>query len=249
MVSYEGSMKKPKQLPRRRLPRTDPYSRLASTSSRQMSDVAQKLVAMCLHELSSALTKDFPELRVTSTEYAETHRRFFGDSCAFCSEPLVARDTHAEHLDAMNRLRAGLHVAGNVVLACSRCNMAKRQDDHGRRARQDVSGWLGFLSHAGQCSSCKSCDLWSSRLPAQSERSRFLDSRAEVLRSFRALYPVDALATVAHALVDGLEREYRWLQSQAGERASEWVANHIHIVRPACHSHLMGLRGGNRDEQ
>jgi hypothetical protein len=97
----------------------DPLKPLTRCNRRQKSDVAQKFVSMCLHELSAALVRERPDLRVETAAYVEAVRAVFGVACAFCAWPLAA-DTHVEHLDAMNRLRAGLHIAGNVVLACKR---------------------------------------------------------------------------------------------------------------------------------
>jgi hypothetical protein len=205
----------------------DALQQLRRRNQRQKSDVAQKLVAMCLHELSARIVDQRPDLRVESDAYITAVRSAFGDACAFCAAEL-GKDTHVEHLDAMNRVRGGLHVAGNVVLACKNCNNQKRNDDRGRHDLEltGESGWDRFLSHDGSLceSGCKSCAYWRELFPRADLRSAHLASRLELLRRFRSQFGADQLAVPARAIVADLEELYRAWQ-QAAEDATDRFAD------------------------
>src|ERR1022692_400070 len=84
------------------------------------SDVANKLVSMFLHDLSRKICASL-ELSVTDARYAEAVEAAFGSNCCYCYQPLERDRTSVEHLEGMNRFRLGLHVPGNVILACKRC--------------------------------------------------------------------------------------------------------------------------------
>jgi 5-methylcytosine-specific restriction endonuclease McrA len=203
----------------------DALKPLTRRNRRQKSDVAQKLVSMCLHEVSAALVRQRPDLRVESTSYIEVVRAVFGGSCAFCAKPL-GTDTHVEHLDAMNRLRAGLHVAGNVVLACKRCNNAKRNDDQRHTEGRGRSGWDSFLLHDGSLcpAKCPTCAYWASVSPSAEERRRFLAARLELIRSFRARYEADDCLHCSGQFAKRLEAIYREWQGKAAEEAMKFAA-------------------------
>jgi hypothetical protein len=212
---------------------SDPLKPLTRCNRRQKSDVAQKLVSMCLHELSAALVRERPDLRVETAAYVETVRAVFGGSCAFCAQPLAA-DTHVEHLDAMNRLRAGLHVAGNVVLACKRCNNAKRNDDQRQTRGKGRSGWESFLLHDGsRCpAGCSTCGYWVSVIPSAAERERFLASRLDLIRSFRARYDTDDRLRPSRQVAERLEVMYREWQEKAVDEATQFAAAVMSCLTP-----------------
>ena len=131
-----------------------------------------------------------------------------------CRRPSVI-----EHLDGLNRYRAGLHVAGNVLVACRRCNAEKRRDDSAKMLSLAESGWASFLSHDGtRCAStCLYCRYWSSVWGDESERKTRLTENAERIHSFRAVFPEleEILPAVRLALPDLLTKLYSDCQSFA----------------------------------
>jgi hypothetical protein len=126
----------------------DPTSQLRSATRRAKSDVANKLVSMFLHELSRRITQTWA-IKVDSMEYGDLVRKQFNNQCPYCSRDLANRVSVIEHLDGMNRLRGGLHVPGNVLVACRECNSEKRRDDSLKVLSLANSGWESFLSHDG----------------------------------------------------------------------------------------------------
>ena len=141
----------------------DPTSQIRSATRRAKSDVANKLVSMFLHELSRRISQEWPT-RVDGAEYEELVRRTFNNRCPYCSRDLTDTVAVIEHLDGMNRYRAGLHVPGNVLVACRKCNSEKRRDNSLKVLSLADSGWESFLSHEGtRCSpSCVTCRYWES---------------------------------------------------------------------------------------
>jgi hypothetical protein len=95
-----------------------------------------------------------------------------------------------EHLDGMNRYRAGLHVPGNVLVACRRCNNEKRRDDSQKVLSLAMSGWESFLSHDGtRCAaSCLTCQYWKSVWEDGTERTVRLTENRERIQSFRRTF-------------------------------------------------------------
>src|SRR5438445_137920 len=91
----------------------------------------------------------------------------------------------------MNRYRAGLHVPGNVLVACRRCNSEKRRDDSLKTLSLAGSGWESFLSHDGaRCSpSCRTCRYWESIWNDVTERKSRLSENLQRIRSFRRAFP------------------------------------------------------------
>jgi hypothetical protein len=87
----------------------------------------------------------------------------------------------------MNRYRAGLHVPGNVLVACRKCNGEKRRDDQRKTLSLATSGWASFLSHDGErCAlTCKTCLYWKSVWPNEAERKRLLRENLERIQGFR----------------------------------------------------------------
>lgn len=168
----------------------DPTSQLRSATRRAKSDVANKLVSMFLHELSRRISQDW-RVRVDAEEYGNTVRQWFKNQCPYCLRSLAETESIVEHLDGMNRYRAGLHVPGNVLVACKRCNGEKRRDDSASIPVLADSGWASFLSHDGiRCpASCLTCQYWKSIWPEEAERQSQLSANLERIRSFRMVFP------------------------------------------------------------
>ena len=163
----------------------DPTAKLRSATRRFKSDVANKLVGMFLHELSRRISQDWP-IRVDGQQYERLVRERFNNRCPYCSCDLT-NTAVVEHLDGMNRYRAGLHVPGNVLVACKRCNGEKRRDDSLATLTLAESGWESFLSHdAIRCSvSCATCTYWKSVWRDENERNLRLKENLGRIRSFR----------------------------------------------------------------
>jgi hypothetical protein len=168
----------------------DPTSQLRSATRRAKSDVANKLISMCLHELSRRISEGWP-IRVDGEEYEKLAREQFGNRCPYCSCELSATVAVIEHLDGMNRYRAGLHLPGNVLVSCKRCNGEKRRDDQSRNLLPGQSGWEAFLSHDGtRCvASCRTCRYWEAVWPDQGEREVRLRENLARVRAFRSSFP------------------------------------------------------------
>jgi hypothetical protein len=169
---------------------TDPTSQLRSATRRAKSDVANKLVSMFLHEFSRRISEDWP-IRVDGEEYAALVRKWFDNRCPYCSCNLADTVSVIEHLDGMNRYRAGLHTPGNVLVACRRCNSEKRRDDASRVLLLARSGWESFLSHDGtHCApSCLGCRYWKGIWEDEGERELRLSQNLQRIRSFRGAFP------------------------------------------------------------
>jgi hypothetical protein len=167
----------------------DPTSQLRIATRRAKSDVANKLVSMFLHELSRRISQEWP-IRVDSQEYEELVRRLFNNRCPYCSSDLAGTIPVIEHLDGMNRLRAGLHVPGNVLVACKRCNSEKRRDDSQTILSLATTGWESFLSHDGtRCSeACLTCCYWEGIWQDREERRAKLAENLKNVRSFRQAF-------------------------------------------------------------
>lgn len=165
----------------------DPTRRLRYATRRAKSDVANKLVSMFLHELSRRISQDWP-VKTTSDEYARLVLGAFGSRCPYCSCDLEGDDPVIEHLDGMNRYRAGLHVPGNVLVACKRCNGEKRRDDSLKKLLLAGSGWASFLSHDGtHCDpGCHTCEYWKSMWNEDAERRVRMRENLERISSFRS---------------------------------------------------------------
>ncbi len=168
----------------------DPTSQLRSATRRAKSDVANKLVSMFLHELSRKISQNW-KVRVDGEEYETIVRQWFNDECPYCLRSLVDIESVIEHLDGMNRYRAGLHVPGNVLVACKKCNLEKRRDDSARTLVLAESGWASFLSHDGtRClPTCLTCRYWKSVWEDETERKAQLGANRKRIRSFRCSFP------------------------------------------------------------
>ena len=167
----------------------DPTSQLRSATRRAKSDVANKIVSMFLHELSRSISQSW-RVRIDGEEYEALVRQCFSNRCPYCCRGLVDGESVIEHLDGMNRSRAGLHVPGNVLVACKRCNGEKRRDDSARILSLAESGWASFLSHDGRrCApSCLTCRYWSTIWEDDVERTSRLSENSQRIRSFRSSF-------------------------------------------------------------
>ncbi len=144
---------------------------------------------MFLHELSRRISQKWP-IRVDSEQYAELVRRMFNNRCPYCSRDLADTLSVIEHLDGMNRYRAGLHVPGNVLVACRKCNSEKRRDDSQKVLSLATTGWESFLSHDGSrcAASCLTCLYWNSVWENEVDRRARLIENLERVRSFRRAF-------------------------------------------------------------
>jgi hypothetical protein len=152
--------------------------------------VANKLISMFLHELSRKISQNWP-VKVDGEEYEKLVRERFNNHCPYCCCDLRNTEYVIEHLDGMNRYRAGLHVPGNVLVACRRCNSEKRRDDSLRNLLLAGSGWESFLSHDGtRCMvPCRTCHYWESIWNVVTERRLRLNENLQRIRSFRSAFP------------------------------------------------------------
>lgn len=152
--------------------------------------MANKLVSMFLHELSRRVSQNWG-LRVDGEEYGKLARQWFDNKCPYCLCALAGAGPVIEHLDGMNRYRAGLHVPGNVLVSCRRCNSEKRRDDSAKVLSLAESGWASFLSHNGaRCpASCLTCKYWKTVWEDDAQRKERLAANLERVRSFRAAFP------------------------------------------------------------
>ena len=168
----------------------DPVFKLRSATRRAKSDVANKLISMFLHELSRKISQSWP-VKVDGEEYEKLVRERFGSQCPYCSCDLSDTESIIEHLDGMNRYRVGLHVPGNVLVACRRCNSEKRRDDSLKVLSLAGSGWESFLSHDGtRCAlPCRTCRYWEGVWEDQTERRLRLSENLQRVRSFRSSFP------------------------------------------------------------
>jgi hypothetical protein len=196
----------------------DPTAQLRSATRRAKSDVANKLVSMFLHELSRGISENWP-IKVDGEEYEELVRRWFNNLCPYCSRNLADTVSVIEHLDGMNRYRAGLHAPGNVLVACRKCNSEKRRDDSLKALSLARSGWESFLSHEGtRCdASCLTCGYWKSIWEDETERRLRLGENLQKIRSFRGAFPEfeQVLPSLAETLPTLLTKLYSDCQTFA----------------------------------
>jgi len=164
----------------------DSTKAIQRSTGRAKSDVANKLVSMLLHEISRRACAA-AGTGVSDPEYLKAIVSAFGHRCIYCSRDLEHDRASVEHLDGMNRFRIGLHVPGNVAMACRRCNNEKRRDDQRVQLILASSGWESFLSHDGtRCSSeCKTCAYWRMVWPDSMTRTSMLMKSADQIRQFR----------------------------------------------------------------
>ncbi len=204
----------------------DSAAYLRRATSRAKSDVANKLISMLLHEISRRVVAILGS-SVTDASYANHVVGTFGDKCSYCQRALEADRASVEHLDGMNRFRIGLHIPGNVVLACKRCNSSKRQDDQLKTLSLAESGWESFLSHNGtRCvPTCKTCAYWRVIWPDESQRREALDSAALNIRKFQTSYPASSewSTRIRTSLQEKMNALYRECQESANQQIQTLV--------------------------
>ena len=144
---------------------------------------------MFLHELSKKICREW-KAKIDGDQYEALVRQRFENCCPYCLCELVEATTVVEHLDGMNRHRVGLHIPGNVVVACRKCNGEKRRDDARTLLIIANSGWESFLSHDGtRCPEvCANCLYWRTIWPNNVERKSLLRMNLERIRDFRAQF-------------------------------------------------------------
>jgi len=206
----------------------DPSKLLRKATSRAKSDVANKLVSMMLHELSRRVTKTVG-LTVNGEVYSKLATGFFGTRCPYCNKELVAKHVAVEHLDGMNRRRAGLHIPGNVVISCSDCNREKRADDQRAILTLAQSGWESFLSHDSErcVRPCRVCEYWEAIFPDLATRKKHLSQAAERILEFRNIpqiaTAIKASLVTQEAARKMLEDLYREGQKYAHSRINSFA--------------------------
>lgn len=213
----------------------DTAAYLRRATGRAKSDVANKLVSMFLHDVSRKLCSSLG-LSVADSRYATAVAETFGTDCCYCTAPLEVDRASVEHLDGMNRFRVGLHVPGNVVVACTRCNREKRRDDSANQLRLAATGWESFLLHrSADCgTTCNSCAYWKSVWPDVNLRALNLDAALQRIRSFRMNY-VSFLELNAQArvlLATEIGGIYRDCQEFATTRIKESVDGILRELLP-----------------
>jgi hypothetical protein len=173
---------------------------------------------MFLHELSRRTSQPWP-IKVDSAEYEEIVRKIFKNECPYCSRNLADIVSVIEHLDGMNRCRAGLHVPGNVLVACRECNSEKRRDDSLKVLLLATTGWESFLSHDGtRCPVlCMTCQYWKRVWEDGDQRTLRLNENLQRIRLFRHSFPEfeRALPSLKEALPPLLTKLYGDCQSFA----------------------------------
>ena len=203
---------------------------LGGATSRAKSDVANKLVSMFLHELSRRISAQFG-VGVNDPAYIKAVADRFGGSCAYCERTLEHDRAAVEHLDGMNRYRVGLHIAGNVILSCKRCNSEKRRDDSLKELMLAGSGWESFLAHDGKrcAAGCKTCEYWRTLWPDDVERSQRLSAAGNRIREFRARFPkaVACCDSARRDLRESLGSLYRECQEFAADKITGAVGQAI----------------------
>src|SRR5204862_92269 len=161
----------------------DTSAYLRRATGRAKSDVANKLVSMFLHDVSKRLCSKL-DLSVNDPRYADAVAKAFGTNCCYCGRILESDRAAVEHLDGMNRFRVGLHIPGNVVVACTRCNREKRCDDSKPTLILAESGWESFLSHSSKNAS-SSLTLNDALSPYKAGVWRQLTPRERLRRSWQ----------------------------------------------------------------
>lgn len=166
--------------------RFDSSQALRKATGRAKSDVANKLVSMFLHEVSRRAC-EAGGCSVSNSEYLASVVEAFGHRCLYCDRNLEHDRAAVEHLDGMNRFRVGLHVPGNVAVACRRCNSEKRRDDQKLVLNLAPNGWGSFLAHDGtRCQAgCMSCRYWASVWPDAAQRRELLLRSQVRIQDFR----------------------------------------------------------------
>lgn len=209
---------------------------LRKATGRAKSDVANKLVSMFLHEVSARMCEQAGAW-VPDASYRAAVTLAFGHDCVYCGRNLEHDRSAIEHLNGMNRFRAGLHVPGNVAVACRRCNSEKRRDDQTAELSLAESGWQSFLMHDGaRCpETCKTCAYWRGIWPEASERAEHLRATISRILAFRAPFAsFDAsYRSLLPTLKERAEALYRSCQSFATEQIASLTVDLPINISPA----------------
>ena len=224
----------PADIERRNLMTFDCSAYLRRATSRAKSDVANKLVSMFLHEISRKACAEW-SLWVNDSAYSDVVANTFGIVCCYCQRPLEMDRAAVEHLDGMNRFRVGLHIPGNVLVACNRCNREKRRDDSLLQLSLAESGWESFLSHnSTRClEGCLTCTYWRGIWPDLEQRSLSLQTQSKKIAAFRALYKGSLIwgAKAVPLLRVRLDAIYRECQEFATSRITKSVEEVMNEIR------------------
>lgn len=204
----------------------DVAAALRKSTGRAKSDVANKLVSMFLHDVSRKACAA-GGMTVSDTRYTDSVVAAFGNSCLYCGKELtVSVVPVVEHLNGMNRVSVGLHVPGNVAMACKACNNQKRDDDQNLRLAEN--GWESFLSHDGsRCAAgCKTCAYWCRIWPENSQRLQALTKARQRVQAFQAPYSqfIQWSAGARDTLRVKIEILYRDCQQFATDEIAKLVA-------------------------
>jgi hypothetical protein len=198
---------------------------LRKATGRAKSDVANKLVSMFLHEVSRKITAKIG-LSVADDEYVHAVETEFGGHCCYCGRLLESDRAAVEHPDGMNQFRAGLHIPGNVIVSCKKCNNEKRRDDQLHELTLAKTGWESFLSHdSTKCGEhCKTCAYWKTIWPDEMEAKNLKAARRKILE-FRARYTesIELNRKARDSLRRELDKIYRECQSFATDRIKKAV--------------------------
>jgi hypothetical protein len=166
----------------------DVAAALRRSTGRAKSDVANKLVSMFLHDVSRKACAA-GGMTVSDVRYTNSVVAAFGNACLYCGKELTASVVPVvEHLNGMNRISVGLHVPGNVAIACKACNNQKRDDD--QKLPLAENGWESFLSHDGtRCATgCRTCAYWRRIWPEDSQRLQALTESRQRVLAFQSPY-------------------------------------------------------------
>ncbi len=177
------------------------------------------------------------ELSVNDPRYGAAVAAAFGTACCYCGRALENDRAAVEHLDGMNRFRVGLHVPGNVIVACTRCNREKRRDDSAPKLTLAESGWESFLSHDSETAAMAAthAGYWSIVWPEASERISKLQAARDRIRAFRANYApyLEMNARARVVLAAKMDAIYRDCQEFATTRIKEAVEDVLRDLVPA----------------
>jgi hypothetical protein len=198
---------------------------LRRSTGRAKSDVANKLVSMFLHEVSRKACAA-GGMSVSDPRYTESVTAAFGQRCLYCGTDLLSSVVPVvEHLNGMNRFSLGLHVPGNVAVACKVCNNKKRDDD--QKLSLAENGWESFLSHDGtRCAdACGTCAYWKTVLPDSELRPISLATSRQRVFEFQLPYQqfVSWSSRARETLREKIEILYRDCQRFATEEIGKLV--------------------------
>src|ERR1700722_13294005 len=180
---------------------------------------------MFLHEISRKITTKIG-LSVADAKYVHAVETEFGGHCCYCGRSLESDRAAVEHPDGMNRFRAGLHIPGNVIVSCKKCNNEKRRDDQLHELKLAKTGWESFLSHDGtKCGEhCKTCAYWQTIWPDETRTENLKAARQKIL-DFRTHYKtsIDLNRKAHDSLRLELDKIYRECQLFATDRIKKAV--------------------------